>query len=76
MTKNISSNRSSSNYNGIKILITLFVSEPNLRIIYIEDRIEEDINMKNQFSSEDLKDPKGIREAASKNCVGNFFNVP
>ena len=42
-------NSSSSHVNGNKIVTSLFLQEPNLRINYIESNIEENIDMKSQF---------------------------
>ena len=65
-----------SNNSDHKIDTSLFVQEPYLRSIYIEAKIEENIDLKNLFRIKNLPDPIGIREAASKNYVDNFFNDP
>ena len=66
--------KSNSNDNGNKIDTSLFVQNPYLRTNYIQTNIEEDIDLKNQFRIKNLPDPISIQEAASKNCVDNFFN--
>ena len=67
---------SNTNDNGNKIDTTLFVQKPYLRTNYIESNLEEDIDVKNQYSIKNLPDPISIREAASKNYVDNKFNDP
>ena len=67
---------SNSNNNGDKIDTSLFVQKPYLRTNYIEAKIEEDIDLKNQYRIKNLPDPISIREAASKNYVYNLFNDP
>ena len=59
-----------------KIDTFLFVQKPYLETNYIEANIEEDIALKNQFRVKNLPDPISIREATSKNFVGNLFNDP
>ena len=59
-----------------KIDTSLFVQKPYLRTNYIESNIEDDIDLKKQFRSENLPDPISIREAYSKNYVDNLFNDP
>ena len=54
----------------------MFVQKPYLRSNYIENKIEEDIDLKNQFRIKNLPDPISIREAAAKSYVDNFFNDP
>ena len=66
----------SSNNNDNKIDTSLFVQKPYLRIKYVESKIEEDIDLKNQFGIKILPDPISNRELASKNYVDNFFNDP
>ena len=66
----------SSNNSEQKIDTSLFVQKPYLRTNYIESNIEEDIDLKNQFSIKNVPDPISIREAASKNYVDNLFNDP
>ena len=65
-----------SNDNGNKIDTSLFVQKPYLRTNYIESNIEEDIDLKNQFTMKYIPDPISIPEAASKNYVDNLFNDP
>ena len=66
--------RSISNNSQNKIDTTLFVKKPYLRSNYIEANIEEDIDLKNQYSVINLSDPISIGEAASKKYVDNLFN--
>ena len=70
------SGNSNSNDNGNRVDTSLFVQKPYLRTKYIESNIEEDIDLKNQYRIKNLPDPISIREAASKNYVGNLFNDP
>ena len=42
----------------------------------MEAKIEEDIDLKNQFGIKNLPDPISIREAVSKNYVDILFNDP
>ena len=65
---------SNSNDNGIKIDTSLFVQKPYLRTNYIDANTEEDIDLKNQYRIQNLPDPIGIREAASKIYVDTLFN--
>ena len=64
----------SSNISDHKADTSLFVQKPHLRTKYIESKIEEDIDLKNQFRSKILPDHISIQEACSKNCVDNLFN--
>ena len=64
---------SNSNDIGNKIDTSLFLQKPSLRTNYIESKIEEDIDLKNQSRIKNLPDPISIREAASKNYVDNIF---
>ena len=66
----------SSNNSDNKIDTNLFVQKPYLRTNYIEAKIEEDIDLKNQFRIKRLPDPISIREAASLNYVDKLFNGP
>ena len=66
----------SSNNSEQKIDTSLFVQKPYLRTNYIEAKIEEDIDLKNQYRIKNLPDPLSIREAASKKYVDNLFNDP
>ena len=59
-----------------KIDTSLFVQKPFLRTNYVEAKIEENIDMKNQYRIKKLPDPISIREATSKNYVDNLFNDP
>ena len=74
MPINVFGNSSSNNDN--KIDISLFVQKPYLRTNYIENNIEEDIDLKNHFRIKNLPDPISIREVVSKNYVDNLFNDP
>ena len=65
-----------SNNSDKKIDISLFVQKPYLRINYIENNIDEDIDLKNQYRIKNLLDPISIREACSENYVVNLFNYP
>ena len=65
---------SNSNISGNKIDTSPFVQEPYLRTNDIEANIDEDNDLKNQFTIKHLADPIRIREAASKNYVENLFN--
>ena len=62
-----------SHDNGDKIDTNLFVQKPYLRTNYSESKIEEDIDMKNQFRIKNLQDTNSNREAASKKYVDNIF---
>ena len=64
----------SSKNSDKKIDSSLFVKKPYLRIKHLEAKIEEDIEIKNQYRSKNLPDPNSIGEAASKNYVDNLFN--
>ena len=66
----------SSNISEHKIDTSPFVQKPYLRTNYIENNIEEDIDLKNQYRIKNLSDPISIREAASKQHVDNLFNDP
>ena len=66
----------SSNNSDNKIDTSFFVQKPYLRTNYIEAKIEEDIDLKNQFRIKSLPDPISIREAASKHYVDTLFNDP
>ena len=66
----------SSNTSDNKIDTRLFVQKLYVRTNYIESNIEEDIDLKSQYRIRKLPDPFSIREAASKNYVGNLFNDP
>ena len=68
--------KSNSNNSENKIDTSLFLQKPYLRTNFIESKIEEDIDLKNQYRIKNLPDPISIREAASKNYVDNFFNDP
>ena len=66
----------SSNSSDHKNDTSLFVQKPYLRTNYIESKIEEDNDLKNQYRIKNLPDPISIREAVSKNYVDNLFNDP
>ena len=65
---------SNPNNNDNKIDTSLFVQKPYLRSNYIESKIEEDIDLKNQFRIKNLTDPSNITDACNKNYVDNKFN--
>ena len=73
MPINVLGNRN-SNKSDNKIDTSLFVQKPYLRSNYIETKIEEDIDLRNQYRIKNLPDPISIRETASKNYVDNKFN--
>ena len=66
----------SSKNSDKKIDTSLFLQKPYLRHNYIEAKIEEEIDLKNQFRIKNLPDPISIREAASKKYFDNLFNDP
>ena len=66
----------SSNNSDNKIDTSLFVQKPYLRTNYIEDDIEEDIDLKNQYKIKNLPNPTNIQDACSKNYVNNLFSDP
>ena len=66
----------SSEISDNKIYTSLFVQKPYLRSNYMESKIKEDIDLKNQFRNKNLTDPISIREPSSKNYVDNLFNDP
>ena len=76
MPINVFGSSSNSHDNGSKIDASLFVQKPYLKTNYIEAKIEEDIDLKNQFRIRNLPNPISIREAASKNYFDNLFNDP
>ena len=63
----------SSNSSEHKLDLSLFVHRPCLRRNYIESKIEEDIDSKNQFRIKTLPELISNREAASKNYVDYVF---
>ena len=71
MPINVFGNSSNNNNNDNKIDTSLLVKKPYLRTNYIESKIEEDIDLKNQYKIKNLPDPISRREAASKNYVDN-----
>ena len=64
----------SSNNSDNKIDTSLFVQKPYLRSNYIEAKIEEDIDLKNQYRIKNCLDPISIHDVCSKNYVDNLFN--
>ena len=52
------------------------MQKPYLRTNYIEAKIEEDIDLQNQYKIKNLPDPISTREAASRTYVDNLFNDP
>ena len=76
MPINVLGNSFSSYDNSHKIDTSLFVQKPHLRTIYKESKIEEEIDLKNQYRNKKLPDPISIKEAASKLFVDNKINDP
>ena len=66
----------SSHYDNNKIDNSLFVKKPYLRTNYIENNIEEDIDLKNQFKIKNLPCPQENSDAVCKFYVDNLFNDP
>ena len=66
----------SSNTSDNKSDTSLFVQKPYLRSNFLENDVEEDIDLKNQNRIKNLPDPISIREAASKIYVDSKFNDP
>ena len=60
---------------GNKIDTSLFVPKSFLRNIYKESNFEKDIDLKNEFRSNDLLDSISISEACSKNHVDTFLTI-
>ena len=56
------------------IMVIKFVQELFPRYNYIESSIEEDIDLKNDYTIKNLHDPINIREPASKIYVDNKYN--
>ena len=54
----------------------MFVQKPYLRTNYIESNIEEDFDLKNQYSIKSLPDPISKSEACSKKYADNLFENP
>ena len=74
--KNVFGNTSYSHDNDNKIDTSISVQKPYLRIIYIEDNIEDYIDLKSQNRTKYLPDPISVREAASKNYFDYKINGP
>ena len=74
MPKDVCGN--SSNNSDIKNDTSLIVQKPYQRSNSIESKVEEDLDLKNQFRIQNLPHHVSIREAASKNYVDNKFNDP
>ena len=72
MPINVFGNSSSSN-SGNKIDTSLFVQKPYLRANYIEAKIEEDIDLKNQNKFKNLPDPVILQDASTKIYLDNIF---
>ena len=53
-----------------------FVEKPEMRTIFFETNIEEDINLKNQFRLKGIPNPIRIREVTSNNYVDDLFKNP
>ena len=65
---------SKTDENNNRFDTSLSLQKLYLRSTYIESNIEEDIDLKNQYTTKNLPDPISIKEAASKNYVDNLFN--
>ena len=65
--------RNSSNNSDHKIDTSLFVQKSYLRIIYIENNIEEDIDLRSQFRIKNSPDPISMREPTTKHYVNTIF---
>ena len=63
----------SSHDNNNKIDTSLFVQKPFLRSNYIEAKIEEDIDLRNQYRVKNLPDSFSIQDACTKIYVDNIF---
>ena len=66
MPINVFGNSSSTNINGNKIDTSLFVQTPYLRNNCIENDIDDDINLKNQFRIKNLSNPVNDKDAVNK----------
>ena len=66
----------SSHDNNNKFDTGMFAHKPYLRTDFIEAKIEEDIDLKNQFRIKKIPDPISIRKACSRNYVDNLSNDP
>ena len=75
MPTNVFANSNSNDYGNI-IYTSLCVQKPYLRTNNMESKIEEDIDLKNQYRIKNLPYPISIREAASKSYVDNKINDP
>ena len=64
----------SSHDNNNKIDTSLFVQKPYLRTNYIEAKIEEDINLKNEYRIINLPDPTNLQDACNKNYIDNAID--
>ena len=64
----------SSNNSQNKIDTSLFVQKPYLKSNYIENNIDEDIDLKNQYKIINLPNPSNIQDACTKDYVDNLFN--
>ena len=67
---------SNTSDDGYEIDTSLFVQKPYLRTKYIESKIEENLNFKNQYRIKNLPDPISIQDACSKINVDDLFNDP
>ena len=74
MPINVFGSSSSSYENGKKIDTSLFVQKPFMRTNSIESNIEEDYDLKNQYTIKNLPHLLSMRQAASKSYVDNKFN--
>ena len=67
MPFNVFGNNSSNNNNGNKLDTSLFVQKPYLRSNYIENDIDQDIDLKNQYIIKNLSNPVNDKDAVKKN---------
>ena len=62
-----------SNNSENKIDLGLFVEKAYLTTIYKESKIEEDLDIRNQYRSKSLPDPFSMGDACSKIYVDKIF---
>ena len=74
MRKNVFGNSATNSEH--KIVTSLFVQNPYLRTSYLKIIIEEDIDLKNEFTIKNLPNSISLREAASKSYVDNKITDP
>ena len=71
MPINVFGNSSSNINNGSKIDTSLFVQKPYLRSNYIENDIDQDIDLKNQYRTKNLSNPINDKDAVNKIYIDN-----